>query len=770
MLKTEPVSEATATPTPLPKPADIQSETVSEATKTEATATQEAPDRVPKTPTRPKKQKDRRPRIIAFPGVKLSEQTKGKPAQEAPPAPPAPENPSAWVEPVSTDLPPELLEAVFSDLEDVSTPRPDGLSPKRQKQAAKHPAGEVSREEQYRVDAQSEAQHAAPVNPINRLRSKADSFADAMYSQSNDENEELERAEKYIPGTDEEQIKPPVRRPRRPKYVRERAEDMPVQTMAHLYFNGLNFMSRRVILLVILAVVSCYMTLAFGSALPLPGAFADNAKLFSGVQLWLLGWSIVFSLDVIWIGLVSIRERLFTLHTLSSIAVLITVLDALVYISFGRNGSAPYCAPAAVVLTCTTWGAYDRKLANYRACRQAAYSQNLWRITKDEQLWNSRDTFTKTHGGSSGFTSQLQAPSGADRMQSMAAPVIAIAAVLLAAIASLGHARPGLFTWSLSAITLAAAPLSAVLCYGQPWLRLTRRLERIGAAVAGWPGASSSGGENGVLISDSDLFPAGLVQFNGIKVYGKISMEKLTGCTASLVRMSGSGLTELFDGQVRTQGGFYRPVDQFQCHEGGGLSGYIRGEQVLVGSADFMKLMDVPLPQDLKIKHAVYCAIDGALRGIFVLRYATSDSVRPAVITLLQSRLIPVLVPRDFTLTPTMIRHALRLPVERMEYPPVERRYDLTEPGMEHASTLTALLNREGMEAYAETIVGCRRLRRSVRLGALLSIVASVVGLLLGFYLTSAQAFSSLSPFNMIIFLLLWLIPSLLLAGNVNRY
>ena len=36
------------------------------------------------------------------------------------------------------------------------------------------------------------------------------------------------------------------------------------------------------------------------------------------------------------------------------------------------------------------------------------------------------------------------------------------------------------------------------------------------------------------------------------------------------------------------------------CHEGGGLSANIRGDQVLVGSAAFMKLMKVKLPQGLK--------------------------------------------------------------------------------------------------------------------------------------------------------------------------
>ncbi len=41
---------------------------------------------------------------------------------------------------------------------------------------------------------------------------------------------------------------------------------------------------------------------------------------------------------------------------------------------------------------------------------------------------------------------------------------------------------------------------------------------------------------------------------------------------------------------------------------------------------------------------------------------------------------------------------------------------------------------------------------------------------MLGYYLTTVQAFVSLTPTNVLLFLALWLIPTLLISGNVNRY
>lgn len=714
----------------------------------------------------PEPPKRRRGKLVAFPGTQVPEADS---EEELPPPPPPPEDDAQAPDPTAPISPDEEEEA-----EDPEEHRPDGFTPGKRPKIKELKQSAVDRHEDYRAKLEPEPEHREERpglrGRLERLREQMDRFSDSMFSQAATTDEDIEMAERYIPGTDEEApSEPPPKKARRPRRMLPPADDLPPQELSRIYFTGLNFMNRRVVLLFLLSFVCGYLAIAGDTWLPLPGALEANPRLLAGVELWLLGWAIVFSLDVIWMGLSSLRSRLLTLHTLADAAVFFTVLDALNYCLAGRAGPAPYCAPAVLILTCLTWGCYDRKLANYRVCRQAAFSQEPQRITKDEKLWNARDTFTKARGDAQDFGAQIQAPNGAELLQARVAPILLLAALLLAFLASVGHGRPGQFLWCASAILIASSPLSALLCYGQPWLRLSRRLEKCGAAVAGWPGIRSTAGPAGILISDADLFPPGTVQFNGIKVYGDISLEKLVGCAASLIRVSGSGLSDLFDGLVRTQGGFYRGVDDFRCYEAGGLSGSIRGEEIMVGSASFMTVMDVPLPQDLKVKNAVFCAIDGSLRGIFALNYAKTNSLRPAMLSLLRSKLVPVLVPRDFNVTPAMVRQKLKIPVEKMEYPPVERRLELTEPDQEH-DTLCALLSRDNVESYTNTVVGCRRMRSTVRWSSLLCLVAALIGLILGYYLTTVQAFTSLAPVNVLFFLVLWLIPTLLISGNVNRY
>ena len=291
-----------------------------------------------------------------------------------------------------------------------------------------------------------------------------------------------------------------------------------------------------------------------------------------------------------------------------------------------------------------------------------------------------------------------------------------------------------------------------------------------GGALAGWPGAAYSRSGSGILLTDLDLFPPGCVSLNGIKVFGDWSTERVIGYTATLIRASGSGLDKLFCDLLRTQGAIYRQAERLCCYEGGGLSANIRGDQVLVGSAAFMKLMDVELPQGLNVKNAVFCAIDGDLAGIFALNYALPDVVFPCVAALLQEKISPVLATRDFNLIPAMLRQRFKLAANRMDFPPVERRRELSNPDQPHNTTLTAVLCREGIYPFSEAVVGARRLRLAVRLNAVLACVAAVLGLLLSAYLTAVGAFASIAPVNLLVYLVLWLLPAWFITGWVDQY
>ena len=602
---------------------------------------------------------------------------------------------------------------------------------------------------------------------------KADHYADHMFQESEEmDQEEIHRLEKLIPGTDVEEDEPEelpgrFRRPRRPEPP---PPDTAPQELARQYGKGLKVMRLRVVLVFLLAAAALFQ-------LAVPAAGFVWLPPLDGyqVQVWiaagLLGVGILLSLDVLAAGIARMFRGRVGMDTLAALSGIFTLADALVLaITQDREGQLPYSAAVLAGLFFLLHGTYHKRCGLRLSCRTAASVSEPYILTLDEGKWNGRDTYCKWTGTPNGFGSQIQMDDGAQRIYRVVCPVLLLACVLFSLLASYGVGKPQHLLWCLSATFTAAAAFGGALVYGRPFHKVARRLAQSGGALAGWPGMAQSRKGDRVLITDGDLFPPGYVELNGIKVFGDWSIEKVVGCAATLIRDSGSGLTKLFHDLLRAQGAIFRRADDLCCYEGGGLSANIRGEQVLVGSAAFMNLMEVRLPQGLHVKNAVFCAIDGELAGIFALNYTLPDVVFPALDSLMREKVGPVLATRDFNLIPAMLHQRFKLAADKMDFPPVERRRELSDPDQPHSETITAVLCREGLLPYADAVVGAKRLRWCARFGAVLTCVGSALGLLLAYYLTAVDAYGSLSPLNLLIFLLFWVAPVWFLTSWVPRY
>ena len=606
---------------------------------------------------------------------------------------------------------------------------------------------------------------------LEDLSRKADQYAQHMFEEEgSEESEEVRRAERYIPGVDQEEPEedaPPVRRRREPPPI----PDLPPQELFRRYDKSIKGMRGRIVLCLLVTAAMLYLTFAVGLGLPMPQQLLQNHGLRCMILAGMLGVVMIFALDAVGLGLAHMLTLRAELDSVAVLACVASIADALLMERLTPDAfRMPFCALVAVSMTFILWGNYAKRRGLRVACRTAASVTEPYLVTLDERKWNGRDAYAKWSGEPIGFGRQIQADDGAQRIFHVAAPILVTACLLCAILASVGRKRPEDFLWALSANLTAASSFSATLCYGIPWGALSQRLAKSGAALAGWDGVTSTGGGSSILLSDEDLFPPGTVRLNGIKIFGDFSVDRVVGVTATLIRDSGSGLDKLFHDLLRAQGTVYRKAVNFCCYEGGGMSAEIRGEQVLVGSASFMHLMDVPLPQGVHVKNAVFCAIGGELAGLFALKYSLNGAVEPALSTLIRNHVVPVLATRDFNITPDMLRQRFKLPADRMEFPAVERRMELSDSRQEHSPILTAVLCRTGVDPFTEAAVGGKRLRRGIRISALLTVLGSSLGVILTFYLTFLAAYDSLTVGNLLIFLALWLVPTYLISDWINRY
>ncbi|MCI8870854.1 MAG: hypothetical protein HFF39_10010 [Lawsonibacter sp.] len=607
------------------------------------------------------------------------------------------------------------------------------------------------------------------------LKSRADHYADQMFEESEKiDPEEVRRLERLIPGTDqeedpEEEQEDGLRYTRPPRRQEPPPPDLPPQELARRYARGLRGLRLRVLLLGLVTALAVALLLAPAAGLTLSPPL-DEYPVQVSVCALLLAAGMLLGLDVLVQALLRTARLKFGMDTLTLLSCCFTLADAaLLAVRQDRAGQLPYCAASLAALLMTVHGAYHKRCGLRLSCKTAAASAHPYLVTLDREKWNGRDTYVKWSGLPDGFGSQVQMDDGAQRIYRLVCPLLALACLLFSLLASVGLGKGEHLCWCLSATFTAAAALGGSLAFGRTFHLIARRLAQDGAALAGWPGAAGRRG-CGVLICDTDLFPPGFVELNGIKVFGDFPVERVVGYTATLIRDSGSGLGKLFHDLLRSQGSIFRRAEQLACYEGGGLSALIRGDQVLVGSAAFMNLMEIPLPPGLNVKNAVFCAIDGELAGIFALSYSLPDTVFPSLAALLHEKVSPVLATRDFNIIPAMLQQRFKLAADRMDFPSIQRRRELSAPEQEHSAALTAVLCREGLGPFADAVVGARRLRRAARLGAAVCCAGSALGILLCAYLTSVDAYVSLSPLNLLVYLFTWLLPVWFLTDGAPRY
>ncbi len=605
---------------------------------------------------------------------------------------------------------------------------------------------------------------------IGRLIEKGDRYAQTMFEGDAPEDPERTRREQLLPGVDweTEPTHAPTLRHRR--VLRRPKPDVPPAKLAKTYKKGLAFLHTRVLLSLLWCLPQLYLALAPGLGLPLPAQLIGQPDLLWDLAAVGLCGSALLAADALAWGVMCLLRLRLEGETVALCAVIAALADAVTAPLLGAGEDrAPFCAVVALCLFFALWGRLLKRRALWRSCRAAAGAAEPYLVTLDEKMWNGQDSFTKWAGTVEGYGSQVQEPDGVQRAYHLAAPLILLCAGLFALLASVGRREPTLFFWCLSAGLTAGCGFSSFLTFSLPFSSLSRRLAKVGGALGGWDGMAWVGGKQGVILTDADLFPPGSVTLNGIKLLGDASLETALAYTTTLIRETGSGLAKPFSDMLRAKGGLGRRVSQVIFHEGG-VTGVIAGQSVIVGSGAFMELMGVTMPQGIKVKNAVFCAVDGALTAIFALNYTLHPAIAQAVDVLVENGLDPILATRDFLIIPKMLRQRFKLPVDKMEFPSLDRRRELSSKRFAHETSLTAVLCREGLGGYAEAVVGAKRLLSATRWGLGFDLLGAGAGLALAFYLCLARAFASLSPGTMLVFLLLWLVPAALVSGWATRY
>ena len=460
-------------------------------------------------------------------------------------------------------------------------------------------------------------------------------------------------------------------------------------------------------------------------------------------------------------GLGDIFHGKFTLNTLMALTFLACCADAVYCLMELR---IPCCAAFCLEMTMALWARYHRRSTEMAQMDTLRKAVNLGSIVKSPDYYNKRPGILRGQGDVEDFMDTYNKSSGPEKLQCVYAFISLIASLGISTLAGLLHG-PSMAVQILSTSLLVAVPASFFISLTRPAALLERRLHMVGSVICGWQGVKKLCGKAVIPLRDEDLFPEGSAKLNGVKFYGERTPDEIVSFTTSLIVEAGGGLVNVFRTLLASRGGREYPVEEFRNYGDGGIGGIIQGEPVLLGTLDFMQDMGVHIPDGTMVNQAVYAAIDGELSAVVAISYAKMRSSAAGLVSLTVSRrLTPVMLTRDFMLTESFLRSKFSVRTRKMVFPDQQTRDALAAIQADPEADVLALTTRQDLASYIYAITGSSALRTASRLGIAIHLLGGIVGIaimLVVAYLGSTQL---LTPINILLYQLVWMVPGLLIT------
>ena len=520
----------------------------------------------------------------------------------------------------------------------------------------------------------------------------------------------------------------------------------------------------RLLLSLILTAASAVL-LYFYETIPGGAVQTDSGRGLSVAMVALFLLQALLSREVLVRGVQQVIRLKPDLSSVMTVSAVLAILDSFRAIVENR---LPLCPVIAVSLLLALWSVSLEKQAKWRTLKTVLAMDAPVAAVKEEKAWHDLDCIFRREGNLEDFTAMLEIPDAAQKTMRIYAPA---ALLLTLALAVFSAVRGGAdFLWSWAVLAAAALPAGGFLACWRPFAILARRLQKAGAAVCGWRGAKILSGEAGLVIRDDDLFPESNISINGVKMFSEMPVRQVVGYATAVIQAADSGLLPLFEELMKNENGRRYTVDTFRQYEGGGLGAEIRGDVVLLGSMGFMRLMGVHVPEGARIQSAIYVSVNSELMGVFALTYGPSAASKVGLQSVVRTPgLLPILATRDFMITPGLVKKRFKVSADRLEFPVVAERTRLSDRAAGENGRQGALMARGSFAGFAAAVTGGRSLRKTVHGSVVVSLLAGVLGMLLLCVLTYLDAAAAASASNLLLYQLLWQVPTLLITGMIGK-
>ena len=540
----------------------------------------------------------------------------------------------------------------------------------------------------------------------------------------------------------------------RPQILREKLEDGPQKRYQALTKEGLGKLQAGIFLNLFLFVASATTALMYYRV------SGQRLQLMVVAQIVMMILSAAVGYKLLLEGILDLRRRKFRLGSLLAVSFVLCCIDGLLCMKSQR---LPFGSVFSLQLLLAQWANYQRVQTEISQLDTLRKASDLAAVVKTPGFYKSYPAYHTVDGSPEDFMDHYQQPSGPETLLCLYALGAVVLGAVLALVSMILHG----FVMGIrvyAAALLAAVPASLFITIERPAAILEKRMHKLGAVLCGWRGLQRIEKQGYYPLHHEDLFPENHVKLNGVRFYGERNPNTVVSYMAALMTADGGSLAGPFEQLRASRNARVCKVEDLTSYPDG-VGGYIDGLSVVAGNLEFIETMGVVLPEGARVPHAVYAAVNQSLCAVFAVSFTRSKSSASGLRTLCDSSYVrPILVDCDFALTGSFLEQKLGVNIRRMQFPDSMTRMKLAQKQPPSNAPAIALVTRNGLAQKAYTVTGGAALRAAWRAGAAVHILGGGIGFLAVAILALQGALFLLTPYNLLLYGFVWMIPGLLMT------
>lgn len=640
------------------------------------------------------------------------------------------------------------------------------------------------------ANAEQDAKRAASQQPARTTVSSTPPQTQAPQQHTSDKPPKMQQQEFFLPRRKTPEMSPqetfdqsaaPQRNgQQRKQAAREMDEDDEIELMEPAKAMSLanrrsKNLGRRAVPVLVFGIIALYLTIAESLSLPMPNmiGYAQNPLLFVLTQIGFQIVSMLIGIDVIGDGFYKLVTGRADRASLVALANMAAVLHCMTFLIAHWGGVLPYSSICILLLYAAMREEKNRCAGRARAYKAVTLHENPMGVYyHHDNTEHARRTIKVRMSEREDFERELERPDSTERFARIYAPIMLVASIVFAVVSSMIQQKIDNFFWALSAMLTISSPLPILCAFGRAYYHVSRRLLSEGAALASGQAAFRVRKARRALIQDSDLFPSGTITINEVRAHSGYTPEKLLSYAVAVTDGYDMEIGKLLAEALHEQYGRPARATNIKVYDLGGLSGEIGADTVLVGTAAYMARMGMPVQEPKKgrdVETGVYVVINGQPAGVIQLTYHSNAQTFSALQALLRLKVMPELATRDFNISPEMVQKMFETRRGRIGEVPSDRVAIVSSSSYVMGDRVCAILSRDGIVPFAQVHQSADKLSGAMRSNLILGAVGGACGLLLMFYLAATGHPEAVTPKNVLLYLILWYIPSFFVTFHTRK-